>query len=101
MSARGTLGPSLRRKLRGDPGELPAQPLMTLVPVVARVPQQANREGHGLNRLCNPGETELTFQYSRKRGGEREQRIAVQRGQDADKRRGDLRVLPDGQVGLR
>ena len=91
MRARRPLSVGLRRELPGDPGELAAQPLMTLVPVVAR----------GLNRLCNPGETELTFQYSRKRGGEREQRIAVQRGQDADKRRGDLRVLPDGQFGLR
>jgi len=62
---------ALRRQFLGEERELATQPLMTLVPVIACVPEEAHRKGRGFNRLRDPGEAELALQQACERSRQR------------------------------
>src|SRR5680860_695337 len=89
-----TVGPALRGAddLLGDIGEFAAQPLMTLIPVVARVPHEPERKVHLRQGLSDPREPKLPLQDRRQRGGQRQKRIVVLDHEHADQRRGNMAV---------
>jgi hypothetical protein len=65
-------------------GELAAHPFMAFVAVIARMPEQPQRKGDRVERLVNADQPELLLEDPRERGGQRQQRIAVQREEQAD-----------------
>ena len=71
--------------------ESPAHPGVAFVAVVARMPHQPERQGDGPERLANALEPELLLENRGKGRRNREQRIAVQREQQADQDGGDAR----------
>src|SRR6476620_8103918 len=68
-------------------GELAAHPFMAFVAVIARMPEEPKRKGDRVERLVNADQPELLLEDPRERGGQRQQRIAVQREEQADQHR--------------
>src|SRR5581483_6407237 len=71
--------------------DLAAHPLVAFVTVIARMPEQPQRKADLGEGLINAHEPELPLENCGERGGQREQRIAVEREQEPDQDRRDPR----------
>src|SRR4029079_5342564 len=63
--------------LTRQPDQLVAHPLVTLVAIIARMPEQSRRHGGRLECVSEMYQLEIFLQNRRQRGGHREQEVAV------------------------
>src|SRR5512136_2342315 len=77
--------------LAGQRRKLVPHPMVTLVSVIARMPEQAHRNGDVAERLGHAQKRELPLQDHSQGVWHREQRVAVQREQQASEHGRDAR----------
>src|SRR5262245_40480907 len=75
----------------GERRDLIAHPVVAFVAIIARMPEEAHRQGDGIDRQLHAGKRELLLEDRREGGRKGEQRIAVEREQKPGKHRRDLR----------
>src|SRR5581483_4465475 len=78
--------------------DLPAHPLVAFVTVIARMPEQPQRKADLGEGLMNAHQPELPGKDRGERGRQRQQRVAVEREQEADQDRGNARGDPAGNA---